>query len=294
MPLPNRVTVSVPGSSANLGPGFDCLGVALPLRLTVTAVRRPGPLAVRLSGEGASELPADASNLVVATMLGDGDGDGLEVEIANDLPLAAGCGSSAAAIVAGVALGDALAGRAVDREDVNRRAVAIEGHPDNIAAAVYGGFTIATADPPMVRRIEPPRGLGFVLAVPPERLATSAARAALAEQALRADAVHNVQRVALLVSSLYTGSVDDLSAALSDRLHQDARAHLVPTFARLSVLADRIDALGVTLSGAGPSVLVWCRVADLGRCADCVEREAPAAVVHTMAPEPDGLSVVMA
>jgi homoserine kinase len=177
---------------------------------------------------------------------------------------------------------------------VNRRAVAIEGHPDNIAAAVYGGFTIATGDPPMVRRIEPPRGLGFVLAVPPERLATSAARAALAEQALRADAVHNVQRVALLVSSLYTGSVDDLSAALSDRLHQDARAHLVPTFARLSVLADRIDALGVTLSGAGPSVLVWCRAADVERCAACVAREEPAVVVHTLAPEPDGLTVTLA
>jgi homoserine kinase len=294
MALPTRVTVSVPGSSANLGPGFDCLGVALPLRLTVTAVRRPGPLAVRLSGEGADELPADASNLVVATLLDGGDDDGLEIAIANELPLAAGCGSSAAAIVAGLATCDALAGRAVDREDVNRRAVAIEGHPDNIAAAVYGGFTIATGDPPMVRRIEPPRGLGFVLAVPPERLATSAARAALAEQALRADAVHNVQRVALLVSSLYTGSVDDLSAALSDRLHQDARAHLVPTFARLSALADRIDALGVTLSGAGPSVLVWCRVGDVDRCAACVAREAPAVVVHRLAPEPDGLSVVTA
>ena len=233
MVLPARVTVSVPGSSANLGPGFDCLGVALPLRLTVTVTRRPGPLAVRLSGEGADELPADASNLVVATILDGGDGDGLQIEIANELPLAAGCGSSAAAIVAGLAACDALAGRPVDREDITRRAVAIEGHPDNIAAAVYGGFTIAAGDPPMVRRIEPPRGLGLVLAVPPERLATSAARAALAEQALRADAVHNVQRVALLVSSLYTGSVDDLSAALSDRLHQDARAHLVPTFARL-------------------------------------------------------------
>ena len=216
----------------------------------------------------------------------------LDIEIANELPLAAGCGSSAAAIVAGLAACDALAGRPVDREDVNRRAVEIEGHPDNIAAAVYGGFTIASGDPPMVRRIEPPRGLGFVLAVPPERLATSAARAALAEQALRADAVHNVQRVALLVSSLYTGSVDDLSAALSDRLHQDARAHLVPTFARLSALADRIDALGVTLSGAGPSVLVWCRAADVERCAACVAREAPAVVVHQLAPEPDGLSVV--
>ncbi len=286
-----HVAVGVPGSSANLGPGFDCLGVALPLRLRVRVARRPGALTVRLVGEGASDLPADRSNLVVATMLGDDDGEGLDVEIENELPLAAGCGSSAAAIVAGLAARAALDGRPLDRDALVAHAVAIEGHPDNIAAAVYGGFTIAAGDPPLVRRIEPPKGLGFVLAVPPERLATSAARAALAEQALRSDAVHNVQRVALLVSALYTGRLDDLAEALSDRLHQDARAHLVPTFARLVSCADRIGALGVTLSGAGPSVLVWCRADDAARCAACVQREAADAVVHVFAPEPDGLTV---
>jgi homoserine kinase len=290
-PPADHVTIDVPGSSANLGPGFDCLGVALPLRLRVQITRRAGPLAVRLHGEGADDLPADRSNLVVATMLGDDDGDGLDVEIANDLPLAAGCGSSAAAIVAGLAARAALAGRPVDRDELVAMAVAVEGHPDNIAAAVYGGFTIASGDPPLVRRIEPPRGLGFVLAVPPERLATSAARAALTEQALRADAVHNVQRVALLVSALYTGRLDDLAQALSDRLHQDARAHLVPTFARLATCSGRIGALGVTLSGAGPSVLVWCRADEAEDCAACVRREAPDAVVHVLAPEPDGLLV---
>ena len=143
----------------------------------------------------------------------------------------------------------------------------------------------------MVRRIEPPRGLGFVLAVPPERLATSAARAALAEQALRADAVHNVQRVALLVSSLYTGSVDDLSRhcgpAPPGRTGAP-RAHVRPP-----VRARRPDRRARRHAvGAGPSVLVWCRAADVARCAACVAREAPAVVVHQLAPEPDGLSVV--
>jgi hypothetical protein len=170
MALPDRVTVSVPGSSANLGPGFDCLGVALPLRLTVTVVRRPGALAVELSGEGADELPADASNLVVATIVDGGDGDGLAIGIANELPLAAAAAPPPRR--SWPVSPPATRCRAADRprgpEPARGRH---RGPPDNIAAAVYGGFTIATGDPPMVRRIEPPRGLGFVLAVPPERLA---------------------------------------------------------------------------------------------------------------------------
>jgi homoserine kinase len=283
--------VSVPGSSANLGPGFDCLGVALPMRLVVTISRRPGPLAVTVTGEGAAELPADATNLVVRTMLAAGRGDGLAVAIDNALPLAAGCGSSAAAIVAGTAAADALAGRALDRDAVYARAVAIEGHPDNVAAAVHGGFTIAAGDPPLVRRIDPPAGLAFVLVIPPERLATAAARAALTESALRADAVYNVQRVALLVSALYTATLDDLAAALSDRLHQQARSHLVPTFVQLQHCSARIGALGVTLSGAGPSVLVWCRERDAAGCAACVAVEAPDAQVRVIHPERTGLVV---
>ncbi len=291
--LPSSFTVSVPGSSANLGPGFDCLAVALPLRLRVTVERRPGPLAVTLRGIGAEALPADATNLVVRTMLAGGDGAGLLVTIDNELPLSAGCGSSAAAIVAGLAARSALAGVPADAAAVCAEAITIEGHPDNVAAAVHGGFTIAATDPPIVRRIAPPAGLSFVLAVPPERLSTAAARAALATHASREDAIHNVQRVALLVSALHTGVLEDLVPALSDRLHQDARAHLVPTFARLEACADRIGALGVTLSGAGPSVLVWCRTEDAERTAGCVTREAPEADVHVLVPESTGLQLVV-
>jgi homoserine kinase len=284
-------TVSVPGSSANLGPGFDCLGVALPLRLAMTVSERPGPLQVTLSGEGADELPADASNLVVRTMLAGGDGDGLAVAIANELPLAAGCGSSAAAIVAGLAGRALLAGDPIDRDALCQEAVAIEGHPDNVAAAVHGGFTIAAGEPTIVRRIEPPADLAFVLVIPPERLATAAARAALAESALRADAVHNVQRVALLVSALHTGCLDDLGPALSDRLHQQARSHLVPTFAHLARCSGSLGALGVTLSGAGPSVLVWCRAEDARAVALRVAEAAPQAAVRVLAPEREGLRI---
>jgi homoserine kinase len=129
--------------------------------------------------------------------------------------------------------------------------------------------------------------------VPPERLATEEARAALAASARHADAVYNVQRVALLVSALYTGCVADLRPALDDRLHQDARSHLVPTFARLRHAQRRIDALGVTLSGAGPSVLVWCRAADAAACAGRVAREAPTAHIRVLRPEPAGLLVRM-
>jgi homoserine kinase len=283
------VTISVPGSSANLGPGFDCLGVALPLRLSVHVERRPGPLVVRLEGEGSAELPADGSNLI-ARQIGHDLAD-LQIEVFNELPLAAGCGSSAAAIVAGLAIREALAGRDIDHGELIREAVTIEGHPDNVAAAVRGGFTIAVGDATVVRRIEPPAGLAFVLCVPPERVATIAARAALAEQAARADAVFNVQRVALLVSALHTGCLDDIAAALSDRLHEDARAHLMPTFCRLREARDQLDVLGVTLSGAGPSVLLWCRSERAEAVAAATMDLAPDAVVHVMTPEPAGLLV---
>jgi homoserine kinase len=257
--------------------------------LRVSVERRPGPLTVVLSGVGATDLPADATNLVVRTITSGQGGEGLAIAIDNELPLSAGCGSSAAAIVAGLAARDALAGHEPDLAAICREAVGIEGHPDNVAAAVFGGFTIAASDGPIVRRIEPPAGLAFVLAIPTERLSTADARAALSTSASRADAVHNVQRVALLVSALHTGRLEDLVPALSDRLHQDARSHLVPTFARLASCAERIGALGVTLSGAGPSVLIWCRAERLGAVAGCVRAEAPAADVRAIAPEPVGL-----
>jgi homoserine kinase len=295
--VPRReVSVAVRGSSANLGPGYDCLGVALPLELRVQVRERPGPLTVELAGEGVGVLPADRTNLVVRTLLDElgSDGDGLAVRLENELPLGAGCGSSAAAIVAGLAAADGLRDGAIDPATLLGRAAALEGHPDNVAASIVGGFTIATGDPCVVRRIEPPAGLAFVLVVPEERLATQEARAALADEVARQHAVWNVQRVALLVAALITGRLDDLPVALADRLHESARAHLVPTFARFEAARERLGALGVTLSGAGPSVLLWTRGADAPRVADAARELAPDARVHVLAPETRGLSVEVA
>ena len=289
----SRATIDVPGSSANLGPGYDCLAVALPLRLRVTAERRPGPLGVRVLGEGVGTLPEDASNLVVATLLAELDerGDDLHVEIENGIPLGAGCGSSAAAIVAALAAADALRGRDLVDASLILRASAIEGHPDNVAASVLGGITIAAGDPAVARRIDPPADLALVVAVADERVATKDARAALPDAVPRGDAVWNLQHSALLVHALHTGALDDLSVALTDRLHQDARAALMPSFTALRTRAAELGALGVTLSGAGPSVLVWCREETADQVATAVRGLVPSADVRALRPEPTGLRV---
>jgi homoserine kinase len=287
----SRASVDVPGSSANLGPGYDCLAIALPFRLRVEAERRPGPLAVRVSGEGAAALPADASNLVVSTLLTELDerGDDLTIDIRNDIPLGAGCGSSAAAIVAALAAADVLRGHELNTASLILRASAIEGHPDNVAASVLGGITIAAGDPAIARRIDPPANLGLVVAVADERVATRDARAALTPEVPRGSAVWNLQHSALLVHALHTGALDDISAALTDRLHQDAREPLMPTFAALRSHAAELGALGVTLSGAGPSVLVWCAADVTEQVAATVRGIAPTAVAHAVRPEATGL-----
>jgi len=289
-----RVHVDVPGSSANLGPGYDCLAIALPLRLGVTVARTDAPLAVEVTGEGAKELPADADNLIVRTLLAELDerGDGLHVAIDSAIPLGAGVGSSAAAIVAALAAADALRGHPLERRALIRRASTIEGHPDNVAASVLGGITIAAGDRPTARRLDPPPGLGLVLVVSQERVATKDARAALADTVSRADAVWNIQHAALLVAALATDALDDLPTALSDRLHEGARAELMPTFTALRDHASDLGALGVTLSGAGPSVLVWCTAEQTERVAQAARALlADDAEVYALRPEPEGVRV---
>src|SRR5690242_19802247 len=147
--MPDRVTVSAPASSANLGPGYDCLGVALPLRLSVTAERRAGPLTVAVEGEGEGTLPADATNLIARAFVRAGGPDAdVALTARSPVPLASGLGSSSAAIVAGLAAAQALSGAPLDPEVLLGPATAIEGHPDNVAAALLGGFTVALTEPP--------------------------------------------------------------------------------------------------------------------------------------------------
>jgi homoserine kinase len=256
--LPDLLTVTVPASSANLGPGFDCLAVALDLRNEVVVRRGEGTwVSVGVFGETADGVPTDATNLFVRAFAATGaDPAGLEIVMQNRIPFARGLGSSAATIAAGVAVGLAWQGR---EDDPLPAAAALEGHPDNVAAALLGGVTLAWTGGAGVRALrlgDPAVELVAVMAA--DELATERARAALPAQVAHADAVHTAARAALLVAALEQGRTDALADALDDRLHEPYRAPLVPLLAAVRERIVGLPAFGATLSGAGPSVLVWC------------------------------------
>ena len=256
--MPDRLSVTAPASSANLGPGFDCLAVALELRneVVVSAFGGVG-VDVRVEGEGAEGVATDPSNLFVRAFAAAGaDPAGLSFHMTNRIPLARGLGSSAATIAAGVAAGQVWAGREADPLP---EAAALEGHPDNVAAAVLGGVTVAwtaAAGARALRLRSCP--VDFVCVIAADELETSRARAALPDQVDHADAVHTAGRAALLVAALDAGRADAIAEALDDRLHEPFRAPLVPLLAAVRGRLAGLPAYGATLSGAGPSVLVWC------------------------------------
>lgn len=251
-----RLTVRVPATCANLGPGFDCFGLAIELCNEVT-VDTDRPASVSWEGEGAEELPTDGSDLISATMrrvAGDRPLPPVALTGRNRVPLARGLGSSSAAVVAGVVASLALLGDAPAPHRVFMHAASIEGHPDNAAPACFGGFTIA-APGGLVRRLDPHPDLRPALLVPSERLPTSEARAALSSEVSRADAVFNVAHAALTVEAL-TRDPSLLGRALQDRLHEDARLAIVPGVR--DVLERVRDAgLPVCVSGAGPTLLAF-------------------------------------
>lgn len=256
----------MPASSANLGPGFDVLALALGLYLQCTLRRSEQGFRIHVTGTDSSQIPCDESNLVwkallrlAGPQLAKQDWD---LEIANEIPLGRGLGSSAAAIVAGLALANEWLGLSRSRDQLIQIAAEMEGHPDNVAAAVRGGLVVSCqADDGTVwtEKTEFPEGVEVVLIVPQYQLSTEAARAALPAQYPRRDVVFNLQRVALLVAALGGGRAELLAEALRDRLHQPWRAPLLPGFEEILKLRDIPGLLGVALSGAGPSVVAFCR-----------------------------------
>jgi homoserine kinase len=249
-----RVLVRVPASSANLGPGFDVLAAALALHVEVE-VEETGRFAVY------TDLPIarDRRNLCVRAFDTIADAGRHEFAIRSDIPLSGGLGTSAAAIVAGLVAARELTGGG---EDVLEAATRLEGHPDNVAAALLGGVVVCANGG--ATRIDVPAGLAAVLAVPREALRTARARAALPAAVPMADAVFNVGAASLLVLGLARGDLDLVARGLADRLHQPHRAPLYPRSAELVERAGELGALGATISGAGPTVLLWAReeVAD--------------------------------
>ena len=262
----DAVSVRTPATSANLGPGFDALGLALALYDDVTARVADGGFAVTVTGEGAGELPADEKHLVVRAMLTTFDelGErppGLAVECVNRIPQARGLGSSSAAIVAGVRLARALVtGVDFGAGDALRVAARIEGHPDNVAPCLLGGFTIAWTEGAGARaaRLETHPDVRPTIFVPAEKGYTAAARRALPPAVPHADAAFNAGRSALLVHAL-TNDPTLLLPATEDRLHQRYRGEAMPGTASL-VAALRSVGVPAVVSGAGPSVLAFTEV----------------------------------
>jgi len=242
-----RRLVRVPASSANLGPGFDVLAAALTLHVELEVVET-GSFGVRTD----LRIARDRRNLCVRGFARLHDPSRFEFRIRSEVPLSGGLGTSAAAYVAGLLAADSLFELDADVLGV---ATELEGHPDNVAAALHGGF-VACLGPEVVRLAVPP-ALEAVLVVPREAVRTKLARAALPAAVPMADAVHNLGRTAQLVLGLERGDLDLVARGLADKLHQPHRAHLYPRSAAVVELAPSIGALGATISGAGPTVLVW-------------------------------------
>jgi homoserine kinase len=265
-----RIVVDVPASSANLGAGYDCIALALALtnriELEVKGWAR-GEVELVVEGEGKDEIGADRENrfsLGIEAVVNEIRGEvpetvGWRIEMHNEIPLMRGLGSSAAATVGGLVAGNALLGEPLTTTDLLRLATEIEGHPDNAAAALLGGFVVVTttADGIEAVRFDAPRDLRAVLFIPELRLSTADMRRALPEKVPLADAAANLGRVALGVAGFATGRYDLLRVLTVDRIHEPYRAKLFPQLPRFIEAALEAGAIGACLSGAGSTIVAF-------------------------------------
>jgi homoserine kinase len=276
-----RRLVRAPGSSANLGPGYDVLAAALDIQLELE-VEETGSFSVATEVAG---VPLDRSNLCVRAFERLHPADDVSFTIRSEIPPSAGLGSSAAAIVAGLCAADHMYELDAPLFEL---AVELEGHPDNVAAALLGGFVFAASPP---ARIDPPSGLEGVLAIPGFEVPTTAAREALPAEVPLSDAVANVASASLLVRGLAQGDLSLISRGLTDALHQPRRRSLYPRSMELVEAAESLGALGATISGAGPTVLFWSHWEQTGTLVEAVRKAAPDCEVRRVTFTPGGADV---
>jgi homoserine kinase len=277
-----RRVVRVPASSANLGPGYDVLAAALSTHLELE-VEETGEFAVEADIRG---VPLDRTNLCVRAFEKLHPAEGVTFRLRSDIPVAAGLGSSAAAIVAGLVAADHM--YELDAE-LFEPAVELEGHPDNVGAALYGGFVVCADG--TAERFDPPPELEGVIAIPPHEVPTAEARAALPAEIPIEDAVHNVAHASLLALGLARADFDLVARGLSDRIHQPRRESLYPRSMELLRMARELGALGATISGAGPAVLFWSHFEQTGSLYDELHAEAPDCKVRRVQFDPSGADV---
>lgn len=287
----NPIRVRAPATTANLGPGFDCLGMALDL-WNLLEVRQAGeavdgqPL-VQIIGEGADELATDQSNLVYQAMgflfrEADQEMPPIRLCCRNQIPLSRGLGSSAAAIAGGLVAANALCAHNFSANDLLEMAATLEGHPDNVAAALLGGLQLVVLDQEQrlfTAPIDVPPDMQAVLFIPELRIATADARKVLPVQVSMADAVHNMSRIALLVAGMGTNHPEYLKVATQDRLHQPYRQPLFPAMKGIFAAAQDAGALGVFLSGSGSTILALTQGREMTVAYEMAEAARQASVV---------------
>jgi homoserine kinase len=266
-----RRLVRVPASSANLGPGYDVMAAALAMHLELE-VEEAGEFSL---DPGGMDVPTGRDNLIVRAFESLHPAGGIAFRLRAGIPLARGLGSSAAAIVAGLFAADHLYELALSREEMLVRATELEGHPDNVAAAICGGFVICARDDggaPSATRFDSPGGLEAVAVIPAEEVSTERAREAIPAEVPLGDAVANISAASRLILGLKTADLDLIAAGLADRIHQPRRRGLYPRSMELVDVARDLGALGATISGAGPTVLVWTTWQETGNVVEELER----------------------
>ena len=262
----SEVRVNVPASTTNLGPGFDVLGMALKLYNTVELEVSASGLCIEIEGEGADTLPRDESNLVyrAAKLVFERVGEKpppMVIRLINRIPLARGLGSSGTAIIGGLMAASVTSGANLTRDDMLDMAAGMDGHPDNVAASIFGGIVIASPTEQGVTCMKflPPKPVDVVIVVPDFHLLTSDARAVLPASVDLQTAVFNISRASLLVSALATGDFRLLGIATDDKLHQPCREKLIPGMRDVFRAARSAgENVAVALSGAGPSIVALC------------------------------------
>jgi len=279
-----RRLVRAPASSANLGPGYDVLAAALSLHLELE-VEETGEFFVHSDVPG---IPSDRSNLCVQAFEHLHSADGVTFQIHSEIPSAAGLGSSAAAIVAGLAAADHMYELDAPLFEL---AVDLEGHPDNVAAALHGGFVICPGPGEEPVRFDPAPGLEGVVAIPDHEVATAEARAAMPAEVPLSEAVHNVGHAALLMLGLARDDFSLIGRGLRDLVHQPRRRSLYPRSMELLERAEELGAVGATISGAGPTVLFWCHWQQTGALVERLKSEAPDCEVRRVTFSPGGADV---
>jgi len=264
--MKNKKTIFVPATSANVGPGFDCLGIALDMynEIEYDLVGDSGDFEAEIIGEGQDSLSNGKENLVYFSFKKTFDffkknPPGIKIKQINRIPLSRGLGSSSAAIVGGIVLANEVLGNTLTINEMLKIAVDIEGHPDNVAPALLGGFVISFKenDDIISKKINVPEQISSTVIVPNFQLSTKDSRGVLPKAVPMEDAIFNISRATLLISSLITEDYEMIKLAFADKLHQNYRATLIPGLLEVIEEAEKMDILGTALSGAGPSIIIY-------------------------------------